>query len=159
MTQNYHPELDDSPDLQGEAFTMFQEHIGILRWVIGLGRLDIWTELFMLSTYQASPQHGHMNQLYHIFAYLKSKLKLTMFFNAELPRYVLVHPWWWPQNISKSILQQTRGNTTKTFNTRTIGTANNVSHICGHFLHGLYSDLTKPYRVQDISEQVSNCVV
>ena len=51
-----------------------------------LGRVDILTELSMLSTHQASSHQGHMNQLYHIFAYVKHKLKLTIYFNEQLPQ-------------------------------------------------------------------------
>jgi hypothetical protein len=45
--------------------------IGILRWAIKLRRLDIFVEVLQLSQHQALPQHGHLEVLYHIFAYLK----------------------------------------------------------------------------------------
>ena len=43
------------------------------------------TEVSMLSTYQASPREGHLEEIYHIFAYLKNKPKLTLYFNPSLP--------------------------------------------------------------------------
>ncbi len=45
--------------------------IGILRWAIELGRLDIFVEVSQLSQHQALPRCGHLEALYHIFAYLK----------------------------------------------------------------------------------------
>jgi hypothetical protein len=40
----------------------------------------------MLSTYQASPHEGHLEQLINIFAFLKKKPKLTLYFDATIPR-------------------------------------------------------------------------
>ena len=91
MKQNYYPEVDDSPELGTSGTTEYQEHIGVLRWAVELGRVDILTELSMLSAYQASPRRGHMEQVYHIYAYLKTKPKLTLYFNPEYPK---INPHW-----------------------------------------------------------------
>lgn len=86
MTSNYVPELDGTPELDEKGVTMFQELIGILRWAIEIGRVDIMTEVSMLSSYQASPREGHLEQAIHIFAYLKKNPKLTLYFDPALPR-------------------------------------------------------------------------
>ena len=39
--------------------------------VIELGRLDIHVHVSMLSTFLAAPHQGHLNEVLHIFAYLK----------------------------------------------------------------------------------------
>ena len=85
MTAGYLPELDLSPELNADDVTHFQELIGILRWAVEIGRVDILTELSMLSSYQASPRSGHLEQVYHIFAYIKRKIKLTLYFDPSLP--------------------------------------------------------------------------
>jgi hypothetical protein len=46
--------------------------IGILRWAVELGRIDIFHEVSIMSQYQASPRRGHLEGLYHMFAYLKN---------------------------------------------------------------------------------------
>ena len=46
---SYSPELDSSDFLEGEGLTYFQELIGILRWAIELGRVDIFHEVSILS--------------------------------------------------------------------------------------------------------------
>ena len=91
MSSGYAPETDGSPELSTELVTTYQEAIGILRWAIEIGRVDIHTEVSMLSSYQAAPREGHLDQIYHIFAYLKQKPKLTLYFDPGLPN---IDPSW-----------------------------------------------------------------
>ena len=86
MIKDYYPELDESPELNEQDITWFQELIGILRWSVEIGRVDILTELSLLSAYQASPREGHLNQLLRIFAFLKKKPKLSLYFDPTLPK-------------------------------------------------------------------------
>ena len=85
MQDAYKPELDSSAELNEDDITWFQELIGILRWAIEIGRVDIHTEVAILSAYQASPRKGHLEQVIHIFAYLKKKPKLTLYFDPQEP--------------------------------------------------------------------------
>ena len=91
MSAGYYPETDSSPELNLEDTTLFQELMGILHWAVEIGRVDIFTELSMLSTYQASQREGHLEQIYHIFAFLKKNPKLTLYFNPQEP---MVEPSW-----------------------------------------------------------------
>ena len=83
MHATYYPELDTSEELQGDDITFYQEVIGILRWAIELGRVDIHLEVSLMSAYQASPRRGHLEELIHIVAYLKHQPKLTLYFDPE----------------------------------------------------------------------------
>jgi hypothetical protein len=67
----YKPELDVTPELNDELGSRFLQLIGILRWAIELGRMDIFVEVSLLSQHQVLPRRGHLEALYHIFAYLK----------------------------------------------------------------------------------------
>ena len=49
----------------------FLQLIGILRWAIELGGLDIFVEVLQLFQHQALPRRDHLEAAYHIFAYLK----------------------------------------------------------------------------------------
>jgi hypothetical protein len=80
------PELDDSPELDAEGTQYYQEMMGMLRWAIELGRVDINLEVAQYSTYQASPRRGHNEQVLHIFAFLKGKPKLTLYFDPAPAR-------------------------------------------------------------------------
>ena len=44
--------------------------IGILRWLVELGRIDIAYEVSLLSRYLVSPRTGHFLQALHVFKYL-----------------------------------------------------------------------------------------
>ena len=85
MTSDFVPELDTSPELEKEDLTFYQELIGILRWATELGRADILHEVSILSQYQALPREGHLNELQHIFGFLKKKPKLSIYMDPTLP--------------------------------------------------------------------------
>ena len=67
----YKPELDVTNELHDDMVSRFLQLIGILRWAVELGRLDIYLEVSQLSQHQALPRKGHLEAAYHIFAYLK----------------------------------------------------------------------------------------
>ena len=76
-----------SAEIEGTDHTYFQELIGILRWAIELGRIDIMIEVSMLSTHLAMPRSGHLEQAIHIFAYLKVNTKKTLALDPQHPVY------------------------------------------------------------------------
>ena len=85
MSTTYMPELDVTEELRERDVTFFQELIGVLRWATEIGRVDILLEVSLLSQYQASPREGHLEQLLHIFGFLKRRRKLTLYLSPELP--------------------------------------------------------------------------
>ena len=82
---NYHPSEDTSQELDADGTRLFQEMIGVLRWAIELGRVDILLEVSLLSTQMASPRLGHLQQLYHIFGYLKKSPRKRLFYDPDHP--------------------------------------------------------------------------
>ena len=85
ITTNYSPEIDMSPELDEENSAYYQSLIGILRWIVEMGRIDITTEVSMLSSFVAMPREGHLNQVLHIFAYLKSHLNARLVLDPSYP--------------------------------------------------------------------------
>ena len=81
LSSGYRPELDVSPLLNDEETNYYQNLIGILRWAVELGRIDIHVEVAMMSQYLMQPRRGHILEVYHIFAYLKSHKRSTMVFD------------------------------------------------------------------------------
>ncbi|KAI2489216.1 Reverse transcriptase (RNA-dependent DNA polymerase) [Fragilaria crotonensis] len=71
---NYKPELDVTTELDDDGATRFLQLIGILRWAVELGRMDIFVEVSQLSQHQALPPRGHLEAAYHIFAFLKKRV-------------------------------------------------------------------------------------
>jgi hypothetical protein len=71
LSNNYRPECDATPELSESDGSYYQSLIGILRWMVEMGRIDLACEVSMMSSYVAMPREGHLQQLYHMFAYLK----------------------------------------------------------------------------------------
>ena len=57
-----------------------------MQWAVEIGRVEILTELSLLSAYQASPREGHLERLINIFAYIKKKPKVTLYFDPTPAR-------------------------------------------------------------------------
>ena len=68
---SYRPELDVTPFCNPDQHLLYQMLVGMLRWLIELGRVDIQLETSQLSSYLASPRVGHLNQVFHVFHYLR----------------------------------------------------------------------------------------
>jgi hypothetical protein len=52
-----------------------------------LGRVDILVDTTKMSSYLASPREGHLQQVLHIFAYLKAHKRSTLVFDETEPSY------------------------------------------------------------------------
>jgi hypothetical protein len=81
ISSGYRPEIDISPELSKADASFYQTLIGVLRWIVELGRIDIDVEVLMMSSHLALPQSGHLQELYHIFAYLKAHSNAEMVFD------------------------------------------------------------------------------
>ncbi len=85
MLTSYHPAEDTSPELNAEGLGQYQELIGVLRWAVEIGRLDILLEVSLLSSHLALPRKGHLEQVYHIFAYLKHSGRRRIYLDPSYP--------------------------------------------------------------------------
>lgn len=87
LASGYQPELDLSPELRSKQLNIFQGLIGILRWICELGRIDTLMPVSILSRFLVSARQGHLEQIFHIFAYLDSHKRSTMVFDDTVPTY------------------------------------------------------------------------
>ena len=69
----YDPDTDTSPELPPEQASYYQSIIGVMRWMIELGRIDIATEVSQLSSYLAMPRKGHLLAALYVMSYLRVK--------------------------------------------------------------------------------------
>jgi hypothetical protein len=83
----YRPELDFTPLLCAEQANYYQQVIGILRWIIELGRIDIHVYVTMLSKYLAQPRSGHLEAAIRIFAYLERHSRSKIIFDDTVPKW------------------------------------------------------------------------
>jgi hypothetical protein len=63
----------------------FQPQIGILCWCVELGRIDIITEVSMLSTFLCMPRESHLDAVYHLFAYMSLYHNARVVFDPTYP--------------------------------------------------------------------------
>ena len=83
---NWHAELDTSEELDHKEAGHYQSQIGILRWMVELGQIDIMAEVSILASYNTMPRKGHLEAVYHLYAYLKAKHNSTMIFDPSYPK-------------------------------------------------------------------------
>ena len=63
----------------------YQLLIGVLLQIVELGRVDIYIEVSMMSLCLAFPRAGHLEQLYHIFKYLKIHHNAEIILDHSVP--------------------------------------------------------------------------
>ena len=85
FSTKYSPELDTTPELDADDTRLCQEWVGILRWDVELGRIDIYLEVSLISSHVANPRRGHLKEILYIFTYLKRRNKLTIAFDLRHP--------------------------------------------------------------------------
>jgi hypothetical protein len=90
FTGGYKPELDESPELDPTKSKFYQSQIGILRWCVELGRIDIITEVSMFSTHLCLPREGHLEAVLHVFAYLGLHHNARVVFAPTYPLLIWV---------------------------------------------------------------------
>jgi hypothetical protein len=81
----YRPETDLSEELGVEEASYYHSQIGILRWMVELGRIGIITEVSMLASHIALPRRGHLDAVFAVYAFLKRHSNSTMVFDPTYP--------------------------------------------------------------------------
>lgn len=86
LSGNYRPELDMSPILDADYHHWYQQLLGTLRWAVELGRIDIHLPVALMAQHLAQPRTGHLDQVLHIFAYLKLHSRSRIILDDTEPR-------------------------------------------------------------------------
>ena len=90
-TQSYLPELDTSALCDDSQASYFQNLIGVLRWIVELGRIDINYEVAVLSRYLAAPRTGHLKQALSILkSIMTMHLHLILLTSTSLTRLTIL---------------------------------------------------------------------
>jgi hypothetical protein len=83
---NYRPEPDTTPELTPDQASFYQSQIGVLRWCVELGRVDIITEVVSeLASYLALPRQGHLEAVFHLFNFLEKRHNARIVFDPSYP--------------------------------------------------------------------------
>jgi hypothetical protein len=86
LPSGYRPELDTTQYCDDDDANYYQQQIGVLRWAVELGRMDILTEVSMLAAYTAAPRQGHLEAVFHIYAYLDRHTRSRVVFDDSYVR-------------------------------------------------------------------------
>ena len=82
---DYDPDLDTTNELDEDQPTYYQSQIGILHWIIELGRIDIATEVSLLASHVALPRKGYLQTVFHIYGYLKRRHNSRLALDPSYP--------------------------------------------------------------------------
>ena len=85
MSTGYHLSKDITREMDAEGLHTYQELIGILMWVIEIGRIDLLLKLSLMSSHLELPHISHLQAVYRIFGYLKQVPKRRLYFNPKKP--------------------------------------------------------------------------
>jgi hypothetical protein len=59
LPSGYRPELDATSYCNDDEGNYYQQQIGVLRWSVELGQIDIAVEVSMMASFTAAPRIGH----------------------------------------------------------------------------------------------------
>jgi hypothetical protein len=82
---DYAPSTDFSDIMDPDCSSFYQHLIGVMRWIVELGRIDIATEVSKLSSYLACPREGHLENALHVMGYLWLKHNSRLIFDPTYP--------------------------------------------------------------------------
>jgi hypothetical protein len=82
---DYEPELDTTPTLNPKLSSWYASLIGMLRWMVEIGQVDIITEVSKMASQMASPRKGHLDALMHIFGFLRINHNSRMVYDLSYP--------------------------------------------------------------------------
>ncbi len=55
--------------LDHKCSSFYQHLIGVIRWMVELGQIDIATKISMLSSYLACPRKDHLENALHVMGF------------------------------------------------------------------------------------------
>ena len=84
---NYHPELDQTAMLDDDDKQLYQSYIGILRWAVELGRIDIAHSAGVMARFSAAPREHHLYIVLRIMAYCKKHIESKIIFEPTPPDF------------------------------------------------------------------------
>jgi hypothetical protein len=87
MSEEYHPEVDDSPLCTEDDSAKYRSIIGCCIWTIVLGRFDIAYATSIMSRFNMLPREGHLKAVKRISSYLKTFPRGRVIIDTSYPDY------------------------------------------------------------------------
>jgi hypothetical protein len=93
LSSDYRPELEASGELKSDGIQLYQELIGVLRWAVELGRVDILLEASLMSTHMAMPPTAIVQDVGYLKLYPKRKIAFDPQHPSISERMFKKHDW------------------------------------------------------------------
>ena len=74
-----------SPVLGPDEASYYQSLIGVIRWMIEIGQIDINTKVSLLLSHLVMPRQGHLESVLHIMVYLQFRHNIRFLFDLSYP--------------------------------------------------------------------------
>ena len=81
----YASEMDVTPELDAKRANYYQPQVGVLHWIVKIGRVDIITEVSNLASHMAMPRKGYLGALSDVSCYLKRRHNSRSIFDPTHP--------------------------------------------------------------------------
>ena len=85
LLMGYEAAMDTFIALDPAEASLFQSIIGVMLWMVEIGRIDISTEVSLILSHLAFPREGHLEAALHVMAYLKQKHNSRLVFDPTYP--------------------------------------------------------------------------
>ena len=82
---SYDPELDTSAQLDPDGVPYDLTLISILRWMIELRRINIITQVSLLSSHVVLHREGHLDSAVHVMAYVGQRYNSRLVYDSLYP--------------------------------------------------------------------------
>ena len=73
FVMGYEAVMDTSKALDLADASYFKSIIGVMCWMVEIGRIKTATEVSLISSHLTYPREGHLEAVFHVMAYLKQK--------------------------------------------------------------------------------------
>ena len=83
--RNDHPELETSELLDDDRHIYYQIIVGMLNWIVGIGRFNIAHATLSLACFAFYPRKGHLDRAFSVFGYLKKYPNKRIFVDSQDP--------------------------------------------------------------------------
>ena len=87
IPENTHPEIDTTTLLNREGIQRYQTLMGMLQWIVTLGRFDIGCAVMTLGRFRTAPREGHLALIHHVFGYLRKYPDGAIRFRTGIPNH------------------------------------------------------------------------
>lgn len=81
-------EMDDSVLCSDDEHRKFQMLMGMLNWVVTIGRLDVAHATMSLSRFAACPRKGNIERALRVFGYLKRSKNCRVVIDSRDPNFI-----------------------------------------------------------------------